>query len=83
MSDNSAGRTNGASAPYLTAMSAISGESVETRICSNKPLSLAAPIGQASIGRPANSLIFLPGMRLEPPRAGMTAILIIASRPIS
>ena len=40
---------------------------------SKQPDSSAARIGQAIIGRPQKSAAFLRGMRLLPPRAGMTA----------
>src|SRR5690606_30243728 len=45
-----------------------------------RPLSSARSIDHAIIGRPANNRIFLRGMRLDPPLAGMTAILNSASQ---
>jgi hypothetical protein len=49
---------------------------VETTIRSNKPEALAEPIAHPIIGLPQKSLMFFRGMRLLPPRAGMTAILM-------
>lgn len=41
-------------------------------MCSNKADACAAAIDQAIIGFPQKSRMFLRGMRLLPPRAGMT-----------
>ena len=72
---DSGGRTKGTSAPNVLATCAISSSSVDTMMRSNRPDRNAAAIEYEIIGRPAKSLIFFLGMRLLPPRAGMTAIL--------
>jgi hypothetical protein len=70
-----AGRENGTSAPCCFAIWAISSSSVDTTTCSNNPEILAASIAYPIIGLPAKALMFFRGMRLLPPRAGMTARL--------
>lgn len=57
---------------------AISGSSVDTITRSKQPLSRAAAMEWAMIGLPANGRMFLRGMRLLPPRAGMIATFIRA-----
>ena len=57
--------------PYCWAMAAISGSSVETMIWEKQPESWAVAMLWAIIGLPLKGLIFLRGMRLLPPRAGM------------
>ena len=52
-------------------MAAISGSSVETMICEKQPESWAAAMLWAIMGLPLKGLMFLRGMRLLPPRAGM------------
>ena len=52
-------------------MAAISGSSVETMIWEKQPESWAAAMLCAIMGLPLNGLMFLRGMRLLPPRAGM------------
>ncbi|MNN92854.1 hypothetical protein D3C81_2112020 [compost metagenome] len=78
-SDSSAGRMNGTSAPCWRATSAISISSVETMILSKQALCSAASMDQAIIGLPQNGLMFLRGMRLLPPRAGMIASFMPAA----
>ena len=60
-------------------MSAISSSSVETITLSKHALFSAAAIDHAIIGFPPNSLIFFLGIRLLPPRAGITANFMIAA----
>ena len=50
---------------------------------SKSSVCLAAAIAYASIGCPKNGAMFLRGMRLEPPRAGMTAIIDLLGAPSS
>jgi hypothetical protein len=52
----------------------MSGSSVDTNTLSKTPLSSTTPIECAKAGLEPNSIIFLPGMRRLPPRAGITAI---------
>src|SRR5258705_11451248 len=54
-------------------MAAVSSESVDTITASNTPLSMAGAMVYASIGWPCSRRTFLPGTRLEPWRAGMSA----------
>ena len=75
-SASAAGLTNGTSAPQAVATPATSASSVDTTIRSNNPEVLAASIDQAIIGLPQKSRIFFRGMRLLPPRAGMTAMAL-------
>ena len=76
-SDRSAGRKKGASAPRATATDAMAGSSVETITRSKQPDACAASIDQAMMGRPQNSRTFFRGIRLLPPRAGITPSLIV------
>ena len=78
-SASSAGRTNGTSAPYCRAICAISSSSVDTIICSKQPALWAARMLWAIMGLPLNGRMFLRGMRLLPPRAGMIHRVIKAS----
>ncbi len=73
-SESSGGRRNGVSAPNCSATAAISRSSVDTITRSNNPDCRAAAMEYAIIGRPANGRMFFRGIRLLPPRAGMTAI---------
>ena len=75
-SANLGGRKNGTSAPHSPAITAISSSSVETITLSKDPDAIAAVIAYPIIGFPWNSLMFLRGMRLLPPRAGITANLM-------
>ena len=52
-------------------MAAISGSSVATLIWAKQPESWAVAMLWAIIGLPLKGLMFLRGMRLLPPRAGM------------
>ena len=63
--------------PQAVAMDCISASSVDTSTCSNKPDACTASIAYAIIGLPAKALMFLRGMRLLPPRAGMTAMFMM------
>jgi hypothetical protein len=72
-----ASRRNGTSAPNRRAISAISRLSVLTTTRSNKPLSSAAARVYAMSGFPARGRMFLPGIRFEPPRAGMIAMMVV------
>lgn len=63
---------NGTLAPKDLATPAISASSVETITSSKSPLSKAASIEYAMMGLPQNSLMFLRGIRLDPPRAVIT-----------
>src|SRR5690606_29869789 len=69
------GRRNGASAPHCLPTLAISASSVETSTRPKSPQARAASMDQAIIGLPQNDRMFLRGIRLLPPRAGMTAIV--------
>ena len=70
------GLRKGTSAPKPFAMSAISRESVETITRSIRPIFLASSAGSivwAMRGLPATSIMFFPGIPLDPPLAGMIA----------
>ena len=73
---SSAGLTKGTSAPYFLATSAISGQSVLTTTESIYFDLSAASIVQTMRGLPQKSLMFLPGRRLLPPRAGINATIL-------
>jgi hypothetical protein len=64
-------RINGTSAPATLANAAISSSSVDTITLSNKFDCNAASIEYKMIGLPQKDLMFLRGIRLLPPRAGM------------
>ncbi len=65
--------------PSERAKVAISAESVLTKMCPPTLLALAIAIVRSSTGIPARSRVFLPGIRLEPPRAGITTVGSVGS----
>src|SRR5579885_2462333 len=69
---NWGGLRNGTGAPAARAAWAMSGSSVLTRKSSKSRLRLAASMLYEINGRPPNKLRFLPGNRLDPPRATTT-----------
>src|SRR5436190_15917158 len=75
------GRRPGTSAPHSREISAMCSSSVETTTASKSPDSWAAAIDQASRGRPASGLTFLPGRRVEPARAGTSATALTSDEP--
>ena len=77
-SDKCSGLLNGASAPNESTVSLISASSVDTKIRSNMLADCAAAIAHSIIGFPQKSLMFLRGIRFDPPRAGIIQIFILA-----
>ena len=72
---NDAGRNCSTGKPHFCAAFCISGESVETTISSIKSFTDADAIALSIKLLPLISRRFLPTTPLEPPRAGMTAIV--------